>query len=77
MCEEQEREPRLSIGVDMKLNLGNYESLGGSMMLSGIRPGMNADEIGALLETGELTYEILRERLAERMNAEKQTRKVR
>ena len=62
MC-EVEREPRIAVSVDIKLNLGNYESMGASVMLSGLRADVTGDEVDTLLETSEIAFERIRLRL--------------
>lgn len=76
-AEPEPRGPRLSVGVDMKINLGNYESMGGSVMLSGVEPGATADEVMEMLETGNLVYDILRDKLTAKLNAAKKERTAR
>ena len=68
MCEATSPEPRIAVSVDMKLNLGNYESLGGSCILSGITAGATGSEVRELLDTADMTFRLIRERLETKLN---------
>ena len=61
-------EPRISVSVEMKLNLGNYESLGGSCVLSGLNAGAGEADICELLETADLTFRLIRDKLEAKLN---------
>ena len=60
---------RISVSVERKVNLGNYESVGFFFSLSGLEHGTNRREMEQLLETGELAFEVLREKIVERTEA--------
>jgi hypothetical protein len=56
-------EPKIAVSMEMKVNLGNYESAGASIVLSGLRQGATEEEIEALLDTGKVAWLLMRERL--------------
>lgn len=47
----------------MKVNLGNYESAGASLVVSGLRADATTEEIEALLDTGKLAWSVMTTRL--------------
>ena len=57
-------EPRVTIAIDQKVNLGNYESGSGGIILSSLPMDVTEAEIEALLDTGRLAYDKMVERLA-------------
>ena len=59
----EEAQPKITISMDMKVNLGNYESASVGLILSQLPVGATLEEIEALLDTGKLAYERMRERL--------------
>lgn len=59
----EDSEPRISVSVEMKVNLGNYESAGASVILSGLRAGATEEEIAAMLDTGKLAWSLMTTRL--------------
>ncbi len=59
--------PRVTVSVEMKVNLGNYESAGVGLILSGIAPGTSEEEIAELLDTGKIAYDKMREHLKEKV----------
>lgn len=60
-------EPRITISVERKLNLGNYESAGVGLVLSGVPVGATVKEIDAMLDTGKIMYDQMRVRLQEQV----------
>lgn len=56
-------EPKVTVAVDMKVNLGNYESASVGLILSQLPAGATEQDIDALLDTGRLAYDMMRERL--------------
>ena len=62
------REPTVSVSLEMKNNLGNYESAGVFVSVNGLAAGATQAEIDELLDTGRLAYERIRERLREKVN---------
>jgi len=62
-----ENGPRVTVSVEMKVNLGNYESAGVGIILSGIVAGTSEQEIASLLDTGKIMYDKMRERLKEKV----------
>jgi len=57
-------EPRVTIAIDQKLNMGNYESASVGIILSSLPVDVTEAEIEALLDTGRLAYDKMVERLA-------------
>ena len=57
-------EPRVTIAIDQKLNMGNYESASVGIILSSLPVDITEAEIDALLDTGRLAYGKMVERLA-------------
>ena len=57
-------EPRITIAIDQKLNMGNYESASVGIILSSLPVDVTEAEIDALLDTGRLAYDKMVERLA-------------
>lgn len=55
--------PKIAVSVDLKLSDGNYGSIGGSCMLSGIDVDATADDILEMLDTAEMTFKLIRGRL--------------
>ena len=60
---------RIAVSIERKVNLGNYESVGFFFSLSGLEPGTTREEMQELLETGELAFEVLREKIVEKTEA--------
>lgn len=58
----------------MKLNLGNYESLGGSCVLSGLGEDTTGAEVDRLLETAAMTFDLIKEKVSEKLEAERKSR---
>ena len=67
-----EPEPRVTISVDQKIYLGNYESASVGIILSSLPAGVTEAEIEALLDTGRLAYGKMVERLAEKVAARRE-----
>ena len=65
-------EPRVTIAIDQKLNMGNYESATVGITLSSLPAGVTEAEIEALLDTGRLAYGKMIERLAEKVAAKRE-----
>lgn len=59
----EDSEPRVSVSVAMKVNLGNYESADAFVSVSGLKEGATAAEIEALLDTGKLAWSLMTTRL--------------
>ena len=66
-------EPRISISIDQKVNLGNYESASVGIILSSLPIGVTEAEIEALLDTGRLAYDKMCTRLAAKVAAKRET----
>ena len=66
-------EPRISISIDQKVNLGNYESASVGIILSSLPIGVTEAEIEALLDTGRLAYDKMCTRLAAKVAAIRET----
>lgn len=60
-------EPKITVSIDMKVNLGNYESASVGIILSQLPAGATEDEIDTLLDTGQLAYDRMRERLKDKV----------
>lgn len=60
-------EPKVTVSVDMKVNLGNYESASVGLILSQVPASADDAEIDALLDTGKLVYEKMRDRLKDKV----------
>lgn len=64
--------PQLSaaMSIQMKVNLGNYESADAFLSVSGINEFTTKEEVDALLDgPGRIVYDALKLRLAERISA--------
>ena len=62
--------PVISIGVEIKRSDGNYGSVTANMILSRIPAGFHPVELEALLDTGEVIYGAMRDRLEAQLNAD-------
>jgi hypothetical protein len=60
-------QPRVAVSIEQKINLGNYESAGVGIILSGVPPGATVEEIDEMLDTGRIMYDRMRERLKEKV----------
>ena len=65
-------EPRVTIAIDQKLNMGNFESASVGIILSSLPAGITEAEIEVLLDTGRLAYGKMVERLAEKVAAKRE-----
>ena len=68
MTTDREPEPTITIGLEMKINLGNYESAGVTIRLHGLHAGSQQEEIDDLLNTGKLAYDRMRISLATKLS---------
>ncbi len=68
----QNGEPSVSVSIDRKLNLGNYESVGLFVALSGVPVGASDELIDEMLDTGRKVYDKLRVRLGDLVTEERQ-----
>ena len=68
MADDNQNEPRIATSVEMKVNLGNYESASCFISLSNIAAGTTPAEIEALLDTGRIVYDALKRRLQLQIN---------
>lgn len=55
--------PTVSVMAKLTVNLGNYESASIELGIAGLPAGASQEEIMPLLDTGELTYKLIHERL--------------
>jgi len=60
----EEDEPRLAISVEMKVNLGNYESGSAFVSMNGLTARTAPEEMEALLANGQLAWDKVRTDLA-------------
>lgn len=54
---------RMTASVEMKVNLGNYESASAFISLQGIAPDTSVEEMETALETGKLAWGVLKNAL--------------
>lgn len=54
---------RASVSVEMKVNLGQYESASAFISLQGIAPDTSAEEIEGALDHAKLAWDALKPRL--------------
>ena len=73
--DEGYQEPRISVSIGRKINLGNYESVDIFMSASGIEPGATGEEIEELLVTGERAFKLLQARIGTKIQELKNARK--
>lgn len=66
-AEELPRDLRVSVSVSRKINLGNYESLDIFFSVSGIEPGTPQAEIAEALETGETAWQVVKNKVREKI----------
>ena len=57
--EDGYQEPRISVSIKRRINLGSYESVDIFMAVSGVEPGATTEEIEELMVTGNRAFEIL------------------
>ena len=73
--EEWYKEPRISVSIGRRLNLGNYESVDIFMSVSGVEPGTTTEEIEELLITGDRAFQLLKTRIGAKISEIKKARK--
>lgn len=61
-------EMRVSVSIDRKLNLGNYESVSIFMSISGVEPGASEEEIEEAMQTGDRALVVLKRHLQAQIN---------
>jgi len=59
--------PRIHVTVDQKINLGNFQSASVTMGVSGVPFESTAEEIGLMLDTAQLTFDLLKPRMREKI----------
>ena len=72
--EDGYQEPRISVSISRKINLGNYESVDIFMAISGVEPGATTEEIEELLVTGDRAFNLLKNRIKEKIQKIKAAR---
>lgn len=75
MSDEGYSEPRISVSIKRKINLGSYESVDIFMAVSGVEPGATTEEIEELLVTGDKAFNLLKNRIKEKIQKIKAARK--
>ncbi len=55
--------PRVSTSLEMKINLGNYESASVFIAVSGLPVDATEADVEALLDTGRIAYDAIKRRL--------------
>ncbi len=75
MSDELYTEPRISVSIERKINLGNYENVSIFMAVSGVEPGATTDEIEELLVTGDRAFELLKTRVGAKIQSIKKARR--
>lgn len=74
MCENVTAPPRIAVSVEIKVSDGAYGSIGGSCHLSGITTDMTGKDIDELLDSAQMTFDLIRERLEPAVEQAKQQR---
>lgn len=64
---EAKQNPSLSLSVEMKVNLGNYQSASAFVSMSGVTAETTQEEMDGLLENGRVAWEKLRADLAKKI----------
>ena len=64
---ELKRELSLSLSVEMKVNLGNYNSASAFVSMSGVTAETTQEEMDGLLENGRVAWEKLRADLSKKV----------
>jgi hypothetical protein len=59
----EQAKPTVTVSINRKLNLGDYESIDVFTSLSGVYDGMPEEEMLAALKAGAVAYELVREQL--------------
>ncbi len=60
---------KVTVSIERKINLGNYENVTFFLALSELEPGTSREEMEQLLDTtGETAFDVLRKRLVEKTN---------
>lgn len=67
---------RVSVSIERRLNLGNYESASVMLSLSGIEPGTTGEQLQAALATGALGYKAIKGELAKKIQDQRLQRAV-
>ena len=62
-------EPTLSISVDMKVNLGDYNSAGAFVSMSGVTADTTPEEMDRVLANGKVAWDKLRADLSAKVAA--------
>lgn len=75
MTGENSTEPKVTVSMEMKLNLGNYESAGVGLVLSGVPVGADEALIDEMLDTGKIVYDKMKIRLREKIAEVRETAK--
>lgn len=60
-------EPVIAVSIEQKVGLPNYGSASAFISVSNLPAGATIEDIDALLDTGKLAYDRMRERLQERV----------
>lgn len=60
--------PTVGVSVQMKVNLGNYESADAFLSMQGIDESTTTEQMDALMDQGRIAYEKLRAALKERVS---------
>ena len=71
---DPKQEPTLSISVEMKINLGNYNSASAFVSMSGLTAETTEDDMDRLLSNGRVAWEKLRADLSAKVTEIKQRR---
>lgn len=61
--------PTVAVSLEMKVNLGNYESAAVFLSVSGLEEGATEQEIAKLLDTGSIAFGVVREAMIEKIAA--------
>jgi hypothetical protein len=64
---ESKQEPTLSVSVEMKVNLGNYNSAAAFVSMTGVTAETTEEEMDRLLSNGRVAWDKLRADLAEKV----------
>ena len=62
-----DEERHVAVSIERKINLGNYESAGVGIVLSGVAPGTPAEEIDEMLDTARIMFDRMRDRLQQKI----------